>query len=440
MTNRNAIDVFDVFTQPLLASLKNNPFSRSCTEIPDDLFISLGLQRVMGEDRSGRGYLERIMNEDFATILPSHFFKSLKSIRRLDHLKLTSNDIAKMTKLMRAQKDFFAQFKELSDFDLIASDGSYHDHACHDECFEKKIKETDLNTKRNEIHKKTKRSVQHFCSIDLRTSVASHLTVAQIGGERQKEHDLHALKRLTPDELRLNAPKGRRVCLIYDRACIDYIQWEKWKQNNGLYVLTREKENSRLQIVGTPPFNKEDPVNIGVISDEMVGTGNGAAFRRVKYKCPETGIEFSFLTTLPFSIRPGLIVCLYKARWDIEKLFDTFKNKLEETKAWASSETAKTMQAEFMCLTHNLTLLLNHKIEQDEKIEYKYDFERKSKNLKLKQKALDEKNIPYPSTWELSLRVSQMPVKFYRWLRTHFQQKTPWQEAIEKLRIIYESY
>lgn len=433
-------NVLDVFTQPLLASLKNNPFSRKCTEIPDDLFISLGLQRVMGEDRSGRGYLERIMNEDVATIDTSHFFKSLISKRRLNHLKLTNKDIAKLTKLMRTQKDYFAQFKELSDFDLNACDGSYHEWACHDECFEKKTISTDLKAVRNENHKKTKRSVQHFSAIDLRTSVASHLTVALIGGERQKEHDLHALKRLTPDELRLNAPKGRKVCLVYDRACIDYIQWEKWKQNNGIYILTREKENSRLQIVGMPPFNKKDPINIGVISDEMVGTGNGSAFRRVKYKCPETEIEFSFLTTLPFSIRPGLIVLLYKARWEIEKLFDTFKNKLEETKAWASSDTAKTMQVEFMCLTHNLTLLINDKIEQEEKVEYKYDLERKTENLKIKQAALDQKNIPYPSTWELSLHVSQMPVKFYRWIRVHFQQKTPWPEAIEKLRIIYESY
>jgi hypothetical protein len=133
-------------------------------------------------------------------------------------------------------------------------------------------------------------------------------------------------------------------------------------------------------------------------------------------------------------------VLLYKARWEIEKLFDTFKNKLEETKAWASSDTAKTMQVEFMCLTHNLTLLINDKIEQEEKVEYKYDLERKTENLKIKQAALDQKNIPYPSTWELSLHVSQLPVKFYRWIRVHFQQKTPWPEAIEKLRIIYKSY
>lgn len=437
MTNQN---VFDVFTQPLLESLKINPFSRNCIELSDKLFISIGLQRVMGEDRSGRGYLERIMNEDFATILPSHFFKSLISKRRLDHLKLTNKDIAKITKLMRAKKDFFAQFKELLDFDLNACDGSYHQWACHDECFEKKTKNTDPKALRIENHKMTKRSVQHFCSLDLRTSVAAHLTVAQIGGERQKENDLHALKRLTPDELRLYAPKGRKVCLIYDRAIIDYILWEKWKQNSGIYILTREKENSTLQVLGTPPFNKEDPVNIGVISDEMVGTGNGTSFRRVKYICPESKAVFSFLTTLPFSIRPGLIVCLYKARWEIEKLFDTFKNKLEEKKAWASSEIAKTMQLEFMCLTHNLTLLINDKIEQEEKVEYKYDLERKAKNLKTKQAALDEKNISYPSTWDLSLRVTQMPVKFYRWLRVHFHKNTPWPEAIAKLRIIYEEF
>jgi hypothetical protein len=33
------------------------------------------------------------------------------------------------------------------------------------------------------------------------------------------------------------------------------------------------------------------------------------------------------------------------------------KNKLGETKAWASSATAKAMQAHFLCLAHNLMIL-----------------------------------------------------------------------------------
>jgi len=47
------------------------------------------------------------------------------------------------------------------------------------------------------------------------------------------------------------------------------------------------------------------------------------------------------------TIPPGLIARIYKMRWDIEKVYDEMKNKLDEQKAWASTPTAKTMQAHF---------------------------------------------------------------------------------------------
>jgi transposase len=60
---------------------------------------------------------------------------------------------------------------------------------------------------------------------------------------------------------------------------------------------------------------------------------------------------------------PRLIVHLYRMRWQIEKSFDEFKNKLHETKAWASSNNAKQIQAHLIYLTENLLLLLRHSLE-----------------------------------------------------------------------------
>ena len=53
---------------------------------------------------------------------------------------------------------------------------------------------------------------------------------------------------------------------------------------------------------------------------------------------------------------------LYKHRWDQEKVFDVLKNKMEELKSWASSDTAKQAHAMFECLTHNLLLLLEEQM------------------------------------------------------------------------------
>ncbi len=58
---------------------------------------------------------------------------------------------------------------------------------------------------------------------------------------------MRALKRQTPQQLRQNA---RKVFCIWDRAGIDFQQWFKWKEN-GIYFLSREKENMKLEILGS---------------------------------------------------------------------------------------------------------------------------------------------------------------------------------------------
>ena len=69
--------------------------------------------------------------------------------------------------------------------------------------------------------------------------------------------------------------------------------------------------------------------------------------KTLKYKCPISGKTYGFVTSLS-NVPPGLIAYLYKTRWDIEKIFDQVKNKLAEKKAWATSDTAKKMQAQFI--------------------------------------------------------------------------------------------
>jgi hypothetical protein len=97
------------------------------------------------------------------------------------------------------------------------------------------------------------------------------------------------------------------------------------------------------------------------------------------------------------------------------------------------------MQAKFICLAYNLTLMINKKIEKEENLEYKYDIERKTKELISKQSELDAKGEMYPTTWELCLRVTQLSQKFYRWLRVFIRKNTSWCEAIAKLRALYDS-
>jgi hypothetical protein len=124
------------------------------------------------------------------------------------------------------------------------------------------------------------------------------------------------------------------------------------------------KSNHRFQKCGNHPFDKEDPINAGVVSDEQVGNGAGQIIRRITYIIPETGEEKQFITSLGHKIPPGVVVQLYFMRWRIEKSFDEIKNKLYEQKAWAKSNESKMMQAKFIELAYNLAKLLNQKIEE----------------------------------------------------------------------------
>ena len=171
----NETIVFKKFIEPLISSLNNNPFTRNCFELTDKDFLSLGLYRVIGEDKSGRAFLQRARMEEFTSIDNSHFFKTLKSKRRMKLLKQASNDLIINLNLLLAHKDIFKKFPELNGFDIYASDGSYHDWACHDQRYEKKNKsaadeiiDPKLSEKRVVLHKTSKRSCQHFFSFNLK--------------------------------------------------------------------------------------------------------------------------------------------------------------------------------------------------------------------------------------------------------------------------------
>jgi len=171
-----------------------------------------------------------------------------------------------------------------------------------------------------------------------------HLTLADTRGKRKKEYDTRALKRLSIQSLRQSAPKGRKVIYVWDKAGIDFLQWYKWKQAGGIYFISREKENMNLLVIAELDFDKKDPINAGVSRYELVGCLAGVSLHRVTFKCPLSGRRYVFITNLT-NLPPGLIAYLYKTRWDIEKIFDQVKNKLAEKKAWATSFTAKNMQA-----------------------------------------------------------------------------------------------
>ncbi|MCP4746232.1 MAG: hypothetical protein GY874_08840, partial [Desulfobacteraceae bacterium] len=130
---------------------------------------------------------------------------------------------------------------------------------------------------------------------------------------------------------------------------------------------------------------------------------------------------------------------LYKTRWDIEKVFEEVKIKMGEKKAWATSETAKTMQAEFICMAHNLMLLFEQDIEKQGVKNNKEDERRKKRLTKdLGKCEVDTNKLPLFFT--TTKRATQRPLKFIRWLRNHLFSNTSWLEAVASLKLIYDVF
>ena len=167
-------------------------------------------------------------------------------------------------------------------------------------------------------------------------------------------------------------------------------------------------------MIGELSFEKTDAENSGVLSDQYIAAGE--AIRMITYYDLETDVTYEFITNLHHSVPPGAIVQLYRMRWDIEKVFDDFKNKLDETKAWSKSLTGKRMQAQFIVLAYNLLLRIRDHIEEVEGLEEETIIKKSEQRWDQTKKvyAGAEKSIP---TWlEKLRRITQVSVKFIRWV------------------------
>ena len=408
--------VSEHFFEPMLRLLPACRHKRVCAELPDEQWLPMALTRVLHDCRSGRAFLQQ-----YGPHLPvcppvGSYFESLKSGRRLR--LLAEMNAALQTELGRRPAAQTLTDRVLENFDFYAGDGHWHGAAAHDPS-----------------HQDKKPATGHFYGLNLRTGGVLHLTGADIH-HRRHEHDMRALKRMELDLLRQNAPKGRKVLWVWDKAGIDFRQWYHWKSTAGIYFISCAKENMTLEVMGKNRFVADDPVNAGVVEDELVGTSQGVMVRRVTYDDPLSGERFEFITT-EMGLPPGWIAFLYRLRWNIEKVFDAFKNKLSETKSWASSATAKQVQAQLLCLAHNLLQLFQRDILVPAGVTNQAEDCRRAKRQAQAKQAVHDHARLWPKLLDLLCCSTQHSVKLIRWLRANLFSSAPCSHALLALRRLY---
>ena len=156
----------------------------------------------------------------------------------------------------------------------------------------------------------------------------------------------------------------------------------------------------------------------------------------VCYTDPRSGESYEFLTN-EMDLPPGVIVELYRRRWEAEKVFDEIKNKLQEKKAWATSLAAKTAQAQFIAMTHNLLVFYEQVLEMRHGVTNEAEDERRAKRTQAEDQACRQAGNALSTLVLATRRATQRSVKFIRWLRQSIRDNAAEAGAVLRLKALY---
>ncbi len=97
------------------------------------------------------------------------------------------------------------------------------------------------------------------------------------------------------------------------------------------------------------------------------------------------------------------------------------------------------MQAEFVCLTHNLMLLLEDELKE-EGIENVVESKRQAQRTREAIEIIHRGGKKIPVCLFKITRFTQRSIKFIRWLRNSIFKLASWRAAVPSLRIVYADF
>ena len=388
----------------------------------DFKFLRCGIQRTLGQGASGRDFIQthrQVFKEDLAR---SSFFDSLHSPRRREMLAAVNTEL--VLRSTGRLEDLLGRFPELRNRPLFAVDGHHIKHATH----------SPADAEGDYV------SANSLYVLCLHSGLLFNLGAVQ--GDGVRHHEMPVFRQLIGKWLRRRGGKRRGPKPIFagDPGFVDKEFWTRMAlAQDGIEIITRAKVNMNPTVLIHSRWDPAHPANEGVEADLVVQFPGGSLMRMIRYRDPETGAEYEFLTTVS-DLAPGLIALIYLMRWRIEKVFDTGKNKLEETKAWAVGEVAQDIRAHFFALTHNLLVMLRRQLEvttgiREEKVVKKRGAAMKQREIKARESRRKVAGIQ-----RLLPAVVQMTAQFIRTLRNGIVIQMRWHAAIEPLRTSMNSY
>ena len=373
-----------------------NTVFRRCPKVGDEELFYLCVSRTMGQFKSGRAFLQNLFlkNEKLAR---ASFFEALQSPRREAASARISNEAFDMFEKLSLESgtDFLSAFPELNDYAVFNGDGHYIRHSAH------AVSGGGRKYAAGSIY------IQNLRTGNL-------LPFCAVRDGRRRQHEMPYFRREVKE--RSSSFNGYSKTLwILDMAYVDN-RWWGYQRKRGHYTISRLKSNATPVKSGQIAYDRDDPINKGVTDYYYAGMNCGWTFRVVEYTNPETGQEFSFITSLDEDFRPGLIAWLYFKRWNIEKNFDTTKITMEEKKAWGSGKGALSIQSHAIAFAYNMMRLFHEVIARGQKEQgngetlserkYREDLEER------KEKASSVGRKLHPLLW--AVRMARLPSAFVR--------------------------
>lgn len=341
---------------------------RETGALNDQRFVQLGIKRVLQNHDSGRDYLQNLKECADGSVARATFFDALHSSRRCAMVEEAARGLQHVLKreMNQANVDYLSEFDELAPYQVVAGDGHTIAHSSH--------------AAKNQKGKSQSPSTIYLQ--DLRTGLMD--SFAPVSGDGNRNHEMPIFRKALLACQDDNSKSHPKTIFVLDRAYIDAAFWKPHPKRSKAewHVITRMKANMAPMCCGDFEFDRDDPINTGVV--RVWGAGFTAAcgiMNVVDYIDPETSEPYQFITTLnPDEIRPGVIAYLYFLRWRIEKSFDTFKGEFHELKAWAGGTSAQVIHSSFVAMAYNLARFLLSVLEHgegihDEKVERKYEKE-----------------------------------------------------------------
>jgi len=419
----------EVFMAPMIEAARSwrRGLRKDGEGVGDEAFLRLGVLRVARNNESGRDFYQHAEQELGIPIGKSAFFDLFKSSRRLEALKDVAAGLFRDGSRL-VQTDLLESFPELVDREILAGDGHLLKAACH--------------APRDSDGRKV--ATKSLYMLNVRNGLA--LPLAAVQGDGKYGHELPPLRRALPQFMQGGLRRKNRlsnVLFLLDAAFTDTVFWTDVDaaRKLGAEVVVPERKDLKVYRYENLAFDRTAQVNAGVVSCELVGFEDpeSSTMRRVVYCDPETGNRYAFLRTAT-DMEPGLVALLYLLRWRIEKVFDVFKNKLHERKAWGNGPVCQQVQAHFACMAHNLILLLAEKLKNDHGIEPIKLHKKRKKALEIRERQAKARGgYLNPLHWMIRLP-SQVSLQFIRSLRHGIAACKLFSEHLLNFRRVMESY